>query len=417
MKTKKPTISLAEYQTTTAVSLSSETRDRLAERVPSLSISPSRGMPGHWDLTPGAVVGVIDLGPLVIDIHPKLPVDRLLFLLSYSFHSGEWFDEQVDLQHAEGVLDAVVPTLSFHLRRAFRTGILQGYQVVKESLSGVRGRIRFADQIRDRFGIFPPVEVRYDEFTEDILENRLLKSAIHRLRRLPLRSSESRRMLRAFDGVLANVANIEFDTRHIPEIHYTRLNEHYRPAVELSRLILQSISFDQGVGTMVSTAFLLNMNEVFENFVVASLRDALDSSLGTFSHEAKEHSLYLDAEKRIRLKPDISLWLDARCQFVGDVKYKQSKSLGGTHPDLYQLLAYTVATDLPSGLLVYAAGEGEPVKHVVPLAGKLLQVVTLDLDVRPALLLERIREIASGIRKEIRSLPSLRQPVAVVSDQ
>ena len=35
----------------------------------------------------------------------------------------------------------------------------------------MRGRIRFDDQIRRRFGIPLPVELRYDEFTDDILLN------------------------------------------------------------------------------------------------------------------------------------------------------------------------------------------------------------------------------------------------------
>jgi 5-methylcytosine-specific restriction enzyme subunit McrC len=50
-------------------------------------------------------------------------------------------------------------------------------------MMGVRGSIRFDERVRKRFGIPLPVEVRFDEFTEDILENRLLKAALRLLRR------------------------------------------------------------------------------------------------------------------------------------------------------------------------------------------------------------------------------------------
>ena len=40
-------------------------------------------------------------------------------------------------------------------------------------------------------------------------------------------------------------------------------------------------------------------------------------------------------------------------------------STGSKHADLYQLLAYCVATRLPRGMLIYAAGVAEPVTHRV----------------------------------------------------
>jgi hypothetical protein len=47
------------------------------------------------------------------------------------------------------------------------------------------------------------------------------------------------------------------------------------------------------------------------------------------------------------------------------VKYSRFTLSGIQHPDLYQLLAYTVAAGLPTGLLIYAAGEGDPSRHVI----------------------------------------------------
>jgi hypothetical protein len=70
---------------------------------------------------------------------------------------------------------------------------------------------------------------------------------------------------------------------------------------------------------------------------------------------------------------------------------------GIKHPDLYQLLAYTVAADLPCGLLLYAAGEGEPVVHEVVEVGKRLEVVTLDLSGNPDEILEQVAGVARRI--------------------
>ena len=64
----------------------------------------------------------------------------------------------------------------------------------------------------------------------------------------------------------------------------------------------------------------------------------------------KQRDIYLDIDQRVRLRPDLSWWTRGRCEFVGDVKYKRTVAGKVLHPDLYQLLAYTIATDLPGAL-------------------------------------------------------------------
>lgn len=66
--------------------------------------------------------------------------------------------------------------------------------------------------------------------------------------------------------------------------------------------------------------------------------------------------MYLDTGRSVRLEPDLSWWDAGRCVFAGDCKYKRTN---GTIPnaDIYQMLAYLTALQLPEGLLIYAAGE------------------------------------------------------------
>ena len=74
--------------------------------------------------------------------------------------------------------DTLALALAAAARRAFVRGLLHGYRTEEEALHTVRGRIRFDEQMRRRSGVPLPVEVRYDEFTDDILENRLVKAAV-----------------------------------------------------------------------------------------------------------------------------------------------------------------------------------------------------------------------------------------------
>lgn len=385
---------LTEYQTEPDVPLSIPERDALRSIV---TVQPSRGASDRFALTPGSTIGAIEMGTLSVQIAPKLSIDRVLFLVSYALDPTAWKDLQTGFEKEESIVEAIVPGFVRHVRKAFRTRLLQGYRTKEDALTTVRGRLRIEDQVRLRYGIPLPVEVRYDEFTEDVDVNRLIKAAIARLRMMQIRSPRERAALRLFDTALSTVSTVEYTPRSIPEVVWTRLNEHYRPAVQLAELILRSSSFELRRGDVRSSAFLVDMNKVFEDFVLTALRESLGLSGRTFRQG--DPTLRLDRAGSVRLKPDISWWDSDRCIFVGDVKYKRVDADSVKHPDLYQLLAYVVAADLPSGLLIYAAGEGNEAIHQVVHLGRRLELATLDLAGTPADVLAQISEVAKRIKE------------------
>lgn len=397
---------LTEYETTPSVYLTPDQRDRLRRLAPSITISPTIGREHSYDLTPGSFVGIVNLPEgLELLVRPKLAIDRVLFLISYSVAIGRWEEMRAHLGSAESVLEAVIPGFTYQLGRALRRGVLQGYRGEDESLTTVRGRWRIGDQLRNHFGMAPPVEVTYDDFTEDIELNRLLRAAIHRLLRIRTRTDRVRWPLRALDAKLENVRLIEYEPRNVPAIGFDRRTQIYRPAVTLARLVLSGASFDLSSGGVEASAFLIDMNKVFEDFVVVALRESLGLSDRELVQGARGHPLHFDTAGRISLLPDISLWEGSNCRFVGDVKYKRVKSDAYPNADLYQLAAYLIATDLPAGMLIYAAGESEPSAYEVVHLGRRLVVVAVDLAASPedlltqvSLLGHRIRDQASGAR-------------------
>ena len=387
-------LTLKEYRTQPGVELSVEERDFLRDK--KIDVATTQGAEDLYDLTPGSWIGALSTGSLAVEIRPKIPLDRVMFLISYALNPKKWRDTGFDFGVEDSLVEAVVPGLVLQVRRAFRRGVLQGYRVEEDALATVRGRIRFDDQIRHRFGIAPPIEVRYDEFTEDIDPNRLIKAAIRRLRRMRLRSQSTRNLLREFDGALASVSAVGYHRARLPAITWTPLNNHYRPAVELAKLILQSCSFELRHGQVRSTSFLVDMNRVFEDFVVTALRE----TLGVTQHSLRQGAtLHLDRAGKIDVQPDLSWWESGQYRFVGDVKYKWLAPGGIKHADIYQLLSYTIAADLPGGLLIYAAEERERGVHEIVQVGKELTITTLDLEGTPDEILGQIGWLAERIKR------------------
>ncbi|MGY4772904.1 McrC family protein (plasmid) [Kribbella sp. CWNU-51] len=395
---KRRQLTLREYEPSASVALSESDVDGLRQAVPSLRITPTIGRGGHFDLVPGAVIGAITTNGLDVVINPKIPLDRLLFLLSYTLNPKHWRPTSFTYEAHASIVDAVIPSFLSLAESALRRGLLQGYLSVEDALMGVRGRVQFDEQLRRRQAIPLPIQVRWDEFTEDIEENRLLKAATRILRTLRPRSPAYGVRMRRLEAQLEPVAAVRYDPRAVPEPIITRLNAHYEPALRLARMIIQNTTFEIRHGHVTASAVLLDMNKVFEDFVVIALREALGLNKRDFPQGARGRQLRLDDAREVRLEPDVSWWREGQCLFVGDVKYKRVAVEGINHPDLYQVLAYTVAAELRRGLLIYAAGEAPQVTHKISALQKELVVRTLDLSGEPSEVLEQVDALAVAVK-------------------
>ncbi len=364
-----------------------------------IDVAPSTDTVGSYTLTPSSYVGALNVGELAVVIRPKIPIDRVMFLIAYAMDPKNWRKESFELA-SHDVLEAIAMAFAQRTRQAIRRGLLQGYRRKEDALYTVRGRIRFGDQISRRFGIPLPIEVAFDEYTEDIEKNRLLKTAIHRLGHTLIHSPTTRRGLRRLRPAFAMVGLGSYRPGPLPEVQYTRLDEHYRPAVELARLIIENTSLELFQGKVVGAAFLIDMNKVFEEFLYVALREALGLPGRQWKHEK---SLTLDEAGHISMKPDLSWWPSGTAGngsqpiFVADAKYKKLEQRGFEHADIYQMLAYCTAAKLSSGLLVYA-GKGESSAHKIKHAGKTIEVASLDLAGTPEEILAEVRRLAERVR-------------------
>lgn len=370
---------LHEYRRLSAVTLTAEQVVALRRECPSVSVSPSSEGVGRWDLTPDHQVGLVRLQDLTIEIRPKLPIERVLFLIAYALDRVGWKALLAEAETADGLYEGVIAIFNRLVAQAIRPGLLHGYRAREEDSLSVRGRILFAEQVARRQSRPLPVAVRYDDYTPDVVENQMLLAAARRLGRLPLRSEKSRRALRELTAAFERVSVVDFDPRRLPDVRFTRLNERYRPAIRLAETIFRSTSSEMGFGNDAAVSFLVDMNRVFEDFVYESFREALEASRRTLRQG--ELIAPLDVAGRVRLRPDLTLWRDGVCAAVADAKYKRLDA-GIRNADVYQMTAYLLSTGLPRGTLIYA-GDQESSRHVIARIGATVAVCGLDVSGPP----------------------------------
>ena len=131
------------------------------------------------------------------------------------------------------LVPAVAQALWRQTERAIHQGLLPGYVVVEESSQVLRGRLRESAQLHRHHGLPLPLEIRHDEFTIDIPENQILRTACERMLSVPRVDAESQRMLRRLLRDFADVTPLSARFTG-PFWQPTRLNARYHAALRLA---------------------------------------------------------------------------------------------------------------------------------------------------------------------------------------
>jgi 5-methylcytosine-specific restriction enzyme subunit McrC len=391
-------ISLAETGGGVEVPLTSGQAQALS-RSGIVAVQPGEAA-GRWRVRGNGYVGAARVGDLEVRVAPKVRIDRLLFMVGYATSGRHWRDEDLLLGEAPDLVPALAEALWRQTERALRQGLLQGYRTVDESSPVLRGRLREVDQMHRHRGQPWPLEIRHDEFTVDIPENQILRTALVRMLRVPRVDSGARQRLRHLAARLSE-ASVLPAGRPVPAWFPSRLNTRYQPALRLAELVLRTTSIEFGTGGVAVNGLLLYMPQVFEDFVCTALREELEASYG--GRVRTQLVRHLDLAGRVVLKPDLVWMRHGRVEAVVDAKYKAEQPAGYPNADLYQLLAYCTTLGLPRGHLVYAAGNGEPAVHTIRNAEVEIVCHALDLAAAPGDLLSRISELGAQVVAEHRA--------------
>ncbi len=365
-----------------------------------VAVSGTRGR-GRTVLRAGSTVGAVRAGSgddtVEVHVRPKVGVPRLMWLLGHARDEAGWRDEPADLDTTDDIEVAAAVWFARRARRALAGGVHHDYVTVEETLSGLRGRLREADQLRRQHGIPLPLEVRYDDYVPDVAENQLVLAAV-RLFSATAVPDATRRSLSATERALAGVSDLRRGSR-LPATRRSKLTRRYEPALQLARLLLAGQGPDADGGTTSSHTFRFDMNRVFEDWLASATKSALGPYGGVLR---RQEGLLLvrdmDTGRPTTVLPDLTWWSGDECLAVADVKYKRLRPDGPPVADVYQVLAYARTLGLRDAHLVYAAG-GPRRTLQVPGSGARVHVHVANVTDDPERLLEHVRDLAERIAR------------------
>ena len=320
-----------------------------------LSVEPGE-QSGSWQVSAHHYVGSIDVAGLQVLVRPKIPLRNLFLLLEVGLRERDWHDETVPFETIGDLLPAIVSFFARTTKTTLARGLYHSYREERDRLVALRGRIDIARQLAQP-GVVIPVACKFTEFTADLIENSYLKAAVSRSLRVAVVQPVDRRRLMQHLVTLEDVADVRHHHADHDRVVFTRLNEHYKPALRLAQLVLANLTLQDAVGATLASSFMLDMNKLFERFVTERLRRALRGRLDV----KDQHPDKLDKEGTVVIQPDLVFNSGDAPKFVADIKYKLTDdAAGGRAADYYQLLAYTTALDVPEGVLIYCLDANLP---------------------------------------------------------
>ncbi len=260
------------------------------------------------------------------------------------------------------IFEVLLTIYSIKLLDTIKEGLYKEYIRVSDDLRYVKGQIDFAkySQRWERRHIIP---VNYNDRNPDNLINRTLKYATY-LASMYTRNSTNFSNLKVAENLMDSVSLVPIGASEIDSITFTRLNEGYKPLINLARVIITNLSPEFTGGKKDVFAFLIPMEKVFEKFVANFLRDYVlpkcCPSARIYIQEETRHfakrGAYLMKGGRFQLKPDILIKVKDRNHII-DTKYKRinmdERNVGISQQDAYQMLAYTLAFKSEKTMLLY----------------------------------------------------------------
>ena len=287
------------------------------------------------------------------------------------------------------MLDAFVQLFLNNLVLLTQRGLARRYSGVEDNLPRLRGRILFPQHIRHNAANRARFYVGFDEFTADRPVNRLIHSAILKLRSTtrPANQQLLHQLRICFSEVPQSVRpDVDWQRHRID-----RSMRHYDAVMAWVGLFLFNHGLATFAGKHVNQALLFPMEEVFEDFVADAFRRH-QSRYSVQTQGPRKPFARIAGQPAFHMKPDIALIRADDVRFILDAKWKKDADNNSNDPkhgvsqnDIYQLYAYGRKFGCATAALVYPKTQKfqSPLQYefVDKVAGQPLRLLCFPFDV------------------------------------
>lgn len=306
-----------------------------------------------WRLTSQGWVGYI---PLTHDVHfslvPKVPIQNLFGMLEYAYRLKGFriLEGLVDSESIAELYDRLALLLAKRILDRVRRGLYRSYLGQDDDLPYVRGRLDLLAHLKDPARVTLPC--RFEEHTADLEDNQILMWTLTRVLECGVCTERSLPFVRqARRALLGFACTSAFSAENCVDRLYNRLNDDYEPMHALCRFFLEHTGPTHRVGDRRMLPILVDMERLFELFVVEWLK----------RHVSDRYLVRGQENVQFTMGQTVSINIDVTVEDVStgqtvlvlDTKYKAPEQPAPA--DIEQVVAYAAAKGSRRAVLVYPA--------------------------------------------------------------
>lgn len=328
-------------------------------------------------------------------IDKTIVIQNIYYMLSYAFEELKRNNyENIAKEEFENIYDLLAEILYKGMSAQLKRGLHKEYISETGSLSVLKGRMDIRGTITEKINYRNRLICEYDELSEDILMNQVLKTTISTLlyEKRVKRSRKNR--LRELMPYFSGVQTLDIYSINWNSFVYQRNNQTYRMLMNICNFILDGMLLTTEKGQYRLSSFTEHhMEKLFEHFVLEYFRKH-HKGLSANPDKIKWNISSDDLPSAVMLpdmKSDIVLHKGDK-RLIIDTKYYGSSyqtnfDKATIHSsNLYQIFSYVKnldkdSTGKVSGLLLYAKTDEDISPELsVLIGGNRISVRTLDLN-------------------------------------
>ncbi len=299
----------------------------------------------------------------------KIPIENIYYLLCYSWNQLDASNRiRVSASDYTQYIDLFAKVLNNGCSYIFKRGLDRTYKNEFEELTQVHGKIDFKNNLRNLSVPILRLHCDFDELSQDILHNQIIKATLNKLLRVKnLDRSIRLELLEVYKRFL-HISDIALTSNHFAKVNLHRNNLFYRFVLNVAFIIHENISLNEDTGSYEFIDFVRDekkMAKLFEHFVRNFFKEALRNSDFNVGSETIMWNVTQKGDNNIDflpiMKTDISLTSPNR-KIIIDTKYyaeclneyyDKEKIISA---NLYQMYAYVKNAEVQGGSAINSEG-------------------------------------------------------------
>lgn len=329
----------------------------------------------------------------------KIPVKNIYYMLCYAWNELDQSERVLaGSEKFDNIYNLFARIYINGTKNIIKRGLNHYYIEEQEAVSALKGKINLTESVKQRTLTKRQMVCEYDEFSEDIILNQIVKATLTLLLKRPEVDNKLKNQLKKLRYAFDDVDDIRLTKNVFTSIRYNRNNHYYRMLLHISQLIVERALATEEKQAYSFSDFVRDgqMAKLYEKFILNFYHYHLNKQ--HYKIHSPQFNWQLDdevslTEERLlpRMQSDIVVEnKPAQTQLIIDAKYYAETLLTGYRSEtekirsnhLYQLLTYmhqSAYQGQVNGMLLYPTINDE-INADYSIAEQTVSIRTLNLN-------------------------------------